>query len=70
VIFIKDIFTTLTWIIRGQNYLSKDCPMGVANSHDELGIIFAQGFEGITEIEIGPEGYIYILSLYVSGGNC
>jgi len=44
--------------------------MGVANSHDKHGIIFAQGFEGITEIEIGPDGYIYILSLCVSGGNC
>jgi hypothetical protein len=44
--------------------------MGVANSHDELGIIFAQGFEGSTEIEIGPDGYIYILSLYISGSNC
>jgi hypothetical protein len=44
--------------------------MGVANSHDELGIIFVQCLQGITEIEIGPNGYIYILSLYVSGGNC
>jgi glucose/arabinose dehydrogenase len=43
----------------------------VADSFDELEeIIFAQGFGGITDLEIGPDGYIYILSLYVGGGNC
>ena len=43
----------------------------VANSYDELKErIFARGFGGITDIEVGPDGYIYILSLYVGGGNC
>ena len=44
----------------------------MANIHGELkGIIFAQGFERTTDIDIGPDDYIYILSLYVGGGsNC
>ena len=35
----------------------------VANSQDELNnTIFAQGFAGITDLEIGPDGYLYVLS--------
>ena len=26
-------------------------------------IIFARGFSGITDIEVGPDGYIYVLSV-------
>jgi glucose/arabinose dehydrogenase len=33
-------------------------------------IIFGQGFGGITDIEVGPDGYLYILSLYKGGDNC
>ena len=32
--------------------------------------IFGQGFGGITDIEVGPDGYLYILSLYKGGDNC
>lgn len=36
---------------------------GIANSHEELeDIIFAEGFGRITDIEVGPDGYLYVLS--------
>jgi glucose/arabinose dehydrogenase len=35
----------------------------VANNRDELQkVILGQGFNGITDIEVGPDGYLYILS--------
>jgi aldose sugar dehydrogenase len=35
----------------------------VANNKDELQkVILAHGFNGITDIEVGPDGYLYILS--------
>jgi hypothetical protein len=43
----------------------------IANNIDELeDIILGQGFGGITDIEIGPDGNIYVLSLYQGGSNC
>jgi glucose/arabinose dehydrogenase len=45
----------------------------VANSTDEInkgGIIFGKGFGGITDLQVGPDGYLYLLSLYHGGGNC
>ena len=37
----------------------------VANSYEELNsVIFAQGFRGITDIDIGPDGYLYFLTYY------
>jgi glucose/arabinose dehydrogenase len=33
-------------------------------------IIFGQGFGAITDIEIGPDGYLYVLSLYQGGWDC
>ncbi|HJU78771.1 MAG TPA: quinoprotein glucose dehydrogenase, partial [Nitrososphaeraceae archaeon] len=36
---------------------------GVANNTEELeGVIFASGFGGITDIEVGSDGYLYVLS--------
>jgi glucose/arabinose dehydrogenase len=36
----------------------------VANSKEELNqIIFGRGFNGISDIEVGPDGYLYVLSL-------
>jgi glucose/arabinose dehydrogenase len=32
--------------------------------------IFAEGFGGITDIEVGPDGYLYISSLYKGAPNC
>jgi aldose sugar dehydrogenase len=35
----------------------------IANNKDELHkVILGQGFSGITDIEVGPDGYLYILS--------
>jgi aldose sugar dehydrogenase len=35
----------------------------IANNMDELkGVILAKGFGGISDIELGPDGYIYVLS--------
>jgi glucose/arabinose dehydrogenase len=36
----------------------------IADSPEELdNIVFAQGFGGITDLEVGPDGYLYVLSL-------
>jgi glucose/arabinose dehydrogenase len=43
----------------------------VANSINDLKqVIFGHGFGGITDMEIGPDGYLYVLSLYEGGNNC
>ena len=43
----------------------------LANNTAELGkIIFGKGFGGITDLEVGPEGYLYVLALYFGGRNC
>jgi aldose sugar dehydrogenase len=35
----------------------------IANNRDELKkVIFAQGFDGITDLEIGPDGFLYVAS--------
>ena len=34
------------------------------------GAIFAHGFGGITDLQVGPDGYLYVLSLYEGGGGC
>jgi glucose/arabinose dehydrogenase len=37
----------------------------VADSPQELEkIIFAEGFGGITDLEVGPDGYLYVLSIF------
>jgi aldose sugar dehydrogenase len=50
-----------------RNELSLDGPLAdkIANTTKELkGIIFGEGFGGITDIKTGPDGYLYILSLH------
>ena len=43
----------------------------IANNRDELAeVIFGQGFGAILDIEVGPDGYLYILSLYEAKGKC
>jgi glucose/arabinose dehydrogenase len=32
--------------------------------------IFAHGFGGITDMALGPDGYLYVLSIFQSGDNC
>lgn len=40
------------------------------NINDLKGAIFAHGFGGITDMQVGPDGYLYVLSLYQGGNNC
>jgi len=43
----------------------------VVNAKNETqSAIFANGFGGIMDMEIGPDGYLYVLSLYQGGANC
>lgn len=43
----------------------------IANSDEELKPFqFAEGFGGIVDIQVGPDGYLYVLSLYHGGGDC
>jgi len=43
----------------------------IANTRDDLqDVIFAHGFGAILDIEVGPDGYLYILSLYEAKGKC
>jgi aldose sugar dehydrogenase len=43
----------------------------MANNRDELeDVIFGQGFGAILDIEVGPDGYLYILSLYEAKDKC
>ena len=37
--------------------------------HDDFGeVTFGQGFGGITDIKVGPDGYLYVLS-HLTGGS-
>jgi len=43
----------------------------IANNLKETrNVIFGEGFGGITDLEIGPDGYLYVLSLYQGGNDC
>jgi glucose/arabinose dehydrogenase len=43
----------------------------VANNKEELKqVIFGQGFGAITDIEVGPDGYLYVMSIHQGGPNC
>ena len=44
--------------------LTDDLEDKIAETAEELGdVIFAQGFGGITDIEVGPDGYLYVLAI-------
>jgi hypothetical protein len=30
----------------------------------------SKGFGGITDMKVGPDGYLYVLSLYAGGDDC
>jgi Glucose/sorbosone dehydrogenases len=36
----------------------------VANYEEDSRLIFATGFHGVTDIEVGPDGYLYLLSFH------
>src|SRR6266540_860914 len=43
----------------------------VASNLNETGnVTFARGFGGITDMQVGPDGYLYVLSLYKSADDC
>ena len=43
----------------------------VADGKDKRGdITFGKGFGGITDIQVGPDGYLYILLLHQGGNDC
>lgn len=49
---------------RSELSLKGDLDDKVANSHAELKeVIFAEGFGGITDLQVGPDGYLYVLAL-------
>jgi glucose/arabinose dehydrogenase len=42
----------------------------IADEDKELqNVMFGRDFGGITDLEVGPDGYLYILSVYHHGGN-
>ncbi|HZD82213.1 MAG TPA: plastocyanin/azurin family copper-binding protein, partial [Nitrososphaeraceae archaeon] len=40
------------------------------NELQKGGIIFGKRFGGITDIQVGPDGYLYVLSLYQGSDDC
>ena len=40
------------------------------NRNEPKTTLFGQGFGGITDIEVGPDGYLYILSVQLSSNGC
>jgi glucose/arabinose dehydrogenase len=43
----------------------------IANNVNDLkALVFGHGFGGITDMQVGPDGYLYVLSLYEGGNNC
>jgi aldose sugar dehydrogenase len=43
----------------------------VSDNIDDLKqAIFGKGFGGITDIKVGPDGYLYVLSIREGGGDC
>jgi aldose sugar dehydrogenase len=49
---------------RDNLFLHEELEDKVADSTDELdNVVFAHGFGGITDMEVGPDGYLYILTI-------
>jgi glucose/arabinose dehydrogenase len=42
----------------------------VDTKNETQNVIFAKGFGAITDMEVGPDGYLYVLSLYQGGADC
>jgi glucose/arabinose dehydrogenase len=50
---------------RDRKSLLLDGPLSdkIANTPEELDAVkFAEGFSGITDLEVGPDGYLYVLA--------
>ena len=42
----------------------------IANTTEESNeALFAKGFAGVTDLEVGPDGYLYILTFHKSQGS-
>ena len=41
----------------------------MADYKEDSTLVFASGFHGITDIEVGPDGYLYLLSFYNTIGD-
>jgi glucose/arabinose dehydrogenase len=60
-------------LINNRTALSLDNTLAdkIANNRDELkDVIFGHGFGAVVDIEVGPDGYLYILSLYEAKNKC
>ncbi len=56
---------------RTELMLEGDLQDKVANDDKELyNVTFGAGFGGITDMEVGPDGYLYLLSLYEGSQTC
>ena len=58
---------------RTELYLKGVLQDKVANSTGELnkgGVVLGKRFGAITDLQVGPDGYLYVLSLYKGGTNC
>jgi len=42
----------------------------VDSKNETQSSVFANGFGAITDMEIGPDGYLYVLSVYQGGADC
>ena len=51
--------------------LEGDLEDKMADNPDEFkDLIFGEGFGGVTDLEVGPDGYLYVVSLLQGGDNC
>ena len=50
--------------------LLKDKLLDINNEDRSKGEIFAQGPGGIMDIQVGPDGYMYVLALLQKGSDC
>jgi aldose sugar dehydrogenase len=56
--------------IRDSLLLDGDLSDKIANTTEERNeVLFATGFAGVTDLEVGPDGYLYILTFHKSQGS-
>lgn len=56
--------------IRDSLLLDGELSDKIANTTEESNeVLFATGFAGVTDLEVGPDGYLYILTFHKSQGS-
>ena len=57
---------------RTESTLDSSLKNNILNSENvgKNGEIFAEGPGGIIDIQVGPDGYMYVLALFQKGSNC